>query len=280
MVPAWVADRVPAESWEPVAGGYTRAPKWRARLRDGTSAFLKFAEDDDLAVRTIAAEIRVYEAVRGPFLPILYDAYDADDRALLMLEDLAEAHWPPPYPKDVAPLFSALDAVASVAPAPDLPKLNEPVETPWQRFARAPEPLISLGVCSAEWLTNALPSLIEAEARVPLSGTQLVHNDVWAENLCFARRGAVLVDWAEARIGNPAIDVAFALVSLRVENAQPPPVEDEPEMAAFVTGVVATEAASPAPGWAAEGSTLRQDQLADLRVALPWVAEQLGLPSP
>ena len=33
-------------------------------------------------------------------------------------------------------------------------------------------------------------------------------------------------------------------------------------------------------GWAAEGSTLRQDQLADLRVALPWVAEQLGLPSP
>jgi Phosphotransferase enzyme family len=280
MVPAWVADRVPGEWWEPVARGYTRAPKWRVRLRDGTRAFLKFAEDDDLAVRTIAAEIRVYEAVHGPFMPTLYDSHNADDRALLLLEDLAEADWPPPYPEDPSPLFKALDAAASIAPPPHLPKLNEPVETPWQRFARAPEPLLSLGVCSAAWLTNALPSLIEAEARVPPSGTHLVHYDVWAENLCFARRGAVLVDWAEARIGNPAIDIAFALLSLRVESVQPPPVEDEPALAAFVTGVVASEAASPVPSWAASGSTLRQDQLADLRVALPWVADQLGLSPP
>jgi hypothetical protein len=60
----------------------------------------------------------------------------------------------------------------------------------------------------------------------------------------------------------------------------PPPVADEPALAAFVTGVIAAEASSPAPKWASAGSTLREDQRRDLAIALPWVAEQLELLPP
>jgi aminoglycoside phosphotransferase (APT) family kinase protein len=177
-------------------------------------------------------------------------------------------------------LFEALEAVASVDAPRDLPRLAELEETPWQRIAGEPEPLLALGACSESWLQHALPALLEAEARVRLSGERLVHYDVWAENLCFSDRGVVFVDWAEARIGNPSIDVAFALLSLHVEGVVTPPVEDEPALAAFVTGVVASEAAAPLPMWTTIDSTLREDQLGDLRVALPWVAAQLGLPQP
>jgi hypothetical protein len=280
MLPAWVLERVDADSWEPVGGGYTRAPKWRAQLKSGGSRFVKFAENDELATRSIVAETRVYGSVTAPFLPAVYDIFVADRRALLVLEDLADANWPPPYPDDVEPLFEALDALASIDPPRNLPRLAERQETAWQRFAREPEPLLALGVCSESWLQHSLPALLESEAGVPLSGDRLVHYDVWAENLCFTDRAAVLVDWAEARIGNPAIDVAFALLSLRVEGAVTPQVDDEPALATFVTGVVAAEAASPLPTWTASDSTLRADQLGDLRVALPWVAAQLALPPP
>jgi aminoglycoside phosphotransferase (APT) family kinase protein len=280
VVPAWVAERVQAEEWRPIGGGYTRAPKWLARSRDGTNVFVKAAEDDELALRPLRTEIAVLEAVEGPFLPRLHDALVADDRALAVLEDLSGAVWPPPYPSDVRPLFEALADVAAARPPAVLRGLEPREETRWRQIEREPEPLLALGVCSERWLADALPLLIEAESRVPLAGDSLVHYDVWSDNLCFAERGAVLVDWAEARIGNPAIDVAFALLSLRVEGAALPPVEDEPALAAFVTGVVATEAAAPPPAWAVDRSTLREDQRSDLRAALPWTASVLGLPPP
>ena len=269
-----------AEEWRPVGGGYTRAPKWSARRRDGTRVFVKAAEDDELALRPLRTEIAVLEAVNGTFLPRLYDAHVAENRALAVLEDLSGAAWPPPYPLDVGPLFEALEAVAEARPPTALRRLEPLEEARWRRIERAPEALLALGVCSEPWLIEALPLLIDAESRVPLPGKSLVHYDVWSDNLCFAERGAVLVDWAEAKIGNGAIDVAFALLSLQVEGAAAPPVEDEAGLAAFVTAVVATEASAPPPAWAVSGSALREDQRSDLRVALRWTAEVLGLPSP
>jgi Phosphotransferase enzyme family len=280
VVPAWVAERVGAEEWRPIGGGYTRAPKWWARRRDGSSVFVKAAEDDELALRPLRTEISVLEAVEGTFLPRVHDVYGAENRALVVLEDLSGAAWPPPYPPDVRPLFEALEAVAEARPPSTLRRLEPLQETRWQRIERTPEALLALDVCSELWLTEALPLLIEAESRVPVPGDSLVQYDVWSDNLCFADRGAVLVDWAEAKIGNGVIDVAFALLSLHVEGSTAPPVEDEAGLAAFVTGVVATEAAAPPPAWAVSGSALREDQRSDLRVALRWTAAALGLSSP
>jgi Phosphotransferase enzyme family len=250
--------------WEPIAaGGYTRARKWRVTLDDGTRLFAKEAP---------ASEIAVYEAVDAGFLPRVHDVRDG----IVLLEDLSDAHWPPPYPDDSAPLLAALEQVAATRPPSQLPRLTD--GSRWQAIASEPRPLLALGLCSADWLDRALPALIEAEARVPRSGDAFVHYDVWARNLCFADRGAVLVDWAMAHIGNPRIDLAFALLSLRVEGARTPAVDDEPGLAAYVTGVVATEASLPPPEWAAAGANLREDQKSDLAIALPWVAQQLGCP--
>ena len=250
--------------WEPILeGGYTRARKWRVTLDDGTRLFAKEAP---------ASEIAVYEGVDAHFLPRVFDVRDG----VLLLEDLSHAQWPPPYPDDASALFAALDEVAATQPPPQLPRLTD--HSNWQAIADEPRSLLALGLCPADWLEHALPALIEAEARMPLSGEALVHYDVWARNLCFAARGVVLVDWAMAHIGNPRIDLAFALLSLHVEGGRTPAVDDEPALAAYVTGVVGTEAAKPSPDWAAEGTNIREDQKSDLAIALPWVAQQVGCP--
>jgi Phosphotransferase enzyme family len=251
--------------WEQVGGGYTRARKWRVRLEDGSYAFAKEARSTELAV---------YESVTGGFLPDVHEIRDG----VLVIEDLSGANWPPPYPDDVTPLFVALDEIAATAPPPQLRPLTD--ERRWTAIADDPSALLDLGLCSIAWLERALPVLVEAEARVPQAGSGLVHNDVWADNVCFTDRGAVLVDWAEARIGNPRIDLAFALLSLNVEGAAYLPVFDEPALAAFVMGIIATEAPLPLPDWAQAGSTLRDDQKSDLAVGLRWAAEQLALPPP
>jgi hypothetical protein len=274
MVPSWVAARVDADEWEPITGGYTKTPKWRARRRDGTTVFVKAGE-----LRPLAVELVVYRHVLAPFVPVVHDLWEDDERAVLVLEDLSRAQWPPPYPDDVGPLFAALDAMAAV-PAPELSPLTQPELSSWARIEQDAQSLLSLGVCTEPWLTDALPALRAGEAAVPVAGSQLVHNDIWTDNLCFTERGVVFVDWAEARTGNAEIDVAFALLSLQVAGARAPEIENAARLAAFVTGIVATEAIKPPPSWSHSGTTLREDQLADLRVALPWTAGLLGLPPP
>jgi phosphotransferase family enzyme len=274
MVPSWVAARVDADEWEPITGGYTKTPKWRARRRDGTTVFVKAGQ-----LRSLEAELVVYREVCAPFVPVVHDLWDDAERVVLVLEDLSRAEWPPPYPEDVGPLFTALNAAAAL-PAPELPPLSDRELSSWGQIAKDPEPLLALGVCTERWLTRALPLLASAEAAVPATGKQLVHNDIWTDNLCFTDRGVVLVDWAQARMGNARIDVAFALLSLQVAGARVPELEDAAALAAFVTGIVATESIKPPPSWSHSGAALREDQLADLRIALPWTAGLLGLPPP
>ncbi|MEX2211208.1 MAG: hypothetical protein WD689_05535 [Gaiellaceae bacterium] len=281
MVPAWIAERVPAESWEPVTGGYTRASRFRARFADGSSAFVK-AADDDLVLRMLRREITVYESVAGGFLPRVLEAADEGSRAYLVLEDLGEAHWPPPYPPDTRPLLAALEEVAAAPPPPPLPRLREPERGAWAAVAEDPEPLLRLGVCSRDWLEAAVEQLAVAEASVPYAGEELVHYDVWSGNLCFAERGVVLVDWSEARIGNGRLDVALALLSIRAEGGRPPELEtpDEAGLAAYAAGVAASGATAPLPDWAAHDATLREDQRGDLVHALRWAAGTLGISPP
>lgn len=89
----------------------------------------------------------------------------------------------------------------------------------------------------------------------------------------------MLVDWNWARVGNPAVDVAFWLPSLALEGG---PTPDEvtrvrPDIAAFaplVAGFFAAQAGLPAPIGA---PAVRGFQLAQLEVALPWAVRAAGL---
>jgi aminoglycoside phosphotransferase len=266
-------------AWKPLDGdGYTRSRAWRVETTDGP-VFVKQAEDEG-SLSMLRRESVVYRGVAGPFLPSLVGFADSGDRAVLAVEFLEGASWPPPYPEDVGPLFDALELVAA-APPPELPVYG-PWRSRWERVATDPEPFLGLGLRSREWLEASVGALIEAEARADFEGGALVHNDVYSGNVAFTSRGAVLVDWGAAMRGSRWIDIAFALLSVRAEGAAMPRVDfpAEAAFAAALSGHLAVDAPAPLPAWAEPGSTLRQDMAADLAHALDWVTALLGLHLP
>ena len=263
----------------PSAGGYTRSRSWRVTTPAG-SVFVKEA-DDEGSLHMLRQEATVYREVGGPFLPAFVGFADSGERALLAIEWLEDADWPPPYPEDVGPLFDALALVAATVPPAELPR-QRPRFSRWERVAADPQPFLGLGLCSARWLERSLDTLVAAEATADFEGGVLVHNDVYSRNVCFAPRGAVLVDWGAAVRGSPWIDVAFALLSVRVEGGTPPVLDFPAEgaFAAALAGHLAVEAPAPLPQWAEPGSTLSDDMRGDLEYALAWAAALLDLSPP
>jgi hypothetical protein len=271
---------VAPRQWDLRYGGHTRAGKARAFLPDDTSVFVKWAEDDRSAA--LLDELRVLRVVRGSFLPLVVGW--SVDPAVVIMEDLSAGVWPPPYPADIGPLWAALEAKAAVESPAGLPRLEDWAGSKhrWRRVGEHPEPFLDLGVVSEAWLRTHLEDLIVAEERVSLAGAQLVHNDVFSGNMTFVGGRAILIDWATAAVGNAWLDTAMAALSLRSEGG--PPVRlgfpDECGFAALLAGHNALEAAAPLPDWARPDSTLRLEQLVDLRHALAWAAECLDLPGP
>lgn len=271
---------VAPSSWKVRAGGHTRAGKAQAILPDGAGVFVKWGAGD--ASAALLDELRVLSVVRGSFLPTV--AGWSADPAVVVMEDLSSGTWPPPFPGDLEPLWAALASKADVTPPEGLPLLEEwpGSRHHWARVAGDPSPLLGLGVVTDAWLHAHLADLIAAEESVPLSGTQLVHNDVFSGNMTFLGDRAILVDWATAAVGNALLDTAMAVLSLRSEGG--PRVRlgfpDEPGFAAMLAGHNALEAPAPLPDWARPDSTLRVEQLGDLRHALAWAAECLRLPPP
>lgn len=267
-----------AASWEPLStGGYTLSRAWRVMTNDGL-VFAKEAEDEG-SLHMLRREALVYRDVRGPFLPAFVGYADSGDKALLAVELLESAQWPPPYPEDVSPLFDAVELVAASVVPVELPAQRHR-DSRWRRVADDPGPFLGLGLCSRAWLTASIGALIDAEEQAVFEGDCLVHNDIYAANVAFTQRGAVLVDWGASVRGSRWIDVAFALLSVRVEGGTPPELAFSGE-AAFATalaGHFAAEAPAPLPDWAEPGSTLREDMAGDLVHALRWVAELLELP--
>lgn len=264
-------------AWTPVqAGGYTRSHAWRADTSDGP-VFVKQAEERG-SLDMLRCEGVVYRGVSGSFLPQFVGFADSGERALLAIELLEGAQWPPPYPDDVTPLLDALGAVAATRPPDELQPYGA-WSPRWERVAADPAAFLGLSLCSPDWLEASLAALIAAEREADFDGTCLVHNDVYSANVAFARGGALLVDWGVARCGSPLVDAAQALLSIRVEGGKPPPSPAgvEPFVAAFAGGL-AVEAPAPLPDWAAPGATLREDMKGDLAVALNWLVELLDLP--
>jgi Phosphotransferase enzyme family len=263
------------------SSGYSVAFHAIAELANGTTAFVK-AATEPVTAGFIRDEQRVYGALSGPFMPALL-ALDEDDPPLLVLEDLRAADWPPPWEGSM--IEAVRETLAAVAATPP-PSAIEPIEqhrerlvTGWSEVEADPDPFLGLGVCSRDWLVHALPILRDASETAPIDGDAVVHLDVRSDNLCIAARGAVLVDWNHASVGNPDLDVACWLPSLRLEGG-PEPDEIMPGVAGFaalLAGFFGCRAGLPAPTTAPQ---VRPLQLAQLRVSLPWAARELGLQPP
>jgi hypothetical protein len=201
---------------------------------------------------------------------------------LLLLEDLTGADWPPPWTQQrIALVLAALDELHGTRPPAGLPRLDEMrgAVAGWPAVRDDPALLLATGVCSAEWLDTVLPALVQAAAEAELGGDELLHFDVRSDNLAFRGGQAVLVDWNITCAGNGRFDVAFWLPSLRLEGG-PQPWEVLPDagaLAAVVAGFFAARAGLPPPPGA---PTVRDFQLRQLEVALPWAARELGQAPP
>ena len=269
-------------AWRPHdSGGYTRSRAWRVETVDGP-VFVKQAEEPG-PLHMLRREAVVYRSVRGAFVPGFVGFADAGDRALLAVEFLEDAAWPPPYPEDVGPLFDALELVADATPPPDLPA-HGPWRSRWERVAADPEPFLGLGLCSPPRLAPrcSMPSSRSPPPRSRRSSKATRSSTTTSTAGTSASRAAVPCSSTGERrfAARGGSDVAFALLSVRVEGAAIPRVDfpSEADFAAAIAGHFAMEAPAPLPDWAEPGSTLREDMAGDLAHALRWVVELLELP--
>jgi hypothetical protein len=274
-------------SAEPVVGrGYTHNRRERITLDDGRSVFVKAAVDD-LSAGWLRLEHLVYANVVGTFMPDFLGYDEGSGVPLLVIEDLSDAYWPPPWREgDVALVRSALDAVAATsAPAGLTPIGDWRAEwlSGWSAVRDDPEPFLATGVASHDWLEANLDALEAAAERAPVAdGSSLLHLDVRSDNLALTERGPVLFDWNWASRGNPLLDLVAWAPSLCIETGMRPEevvdADGAGEMAALIAGVWAAVAGLPPPPTAEQ--RMRDAQLAALRVCLPWACRTLQIDEP
>jgi hypothetical protein len=256
--------------------GYAAAYHAVAELEDGQSVFVK-AGVEEVTSEFLREEIRFYRSFQAPFMPAFHGADDGDP-PILVIEDLRGGRWPPPWDDDaVGAVRQALEDVAASEPSEHV----EPVDAAWLRggwaeIERDPEPFLATGMCSREWLKTALPVLREAAETAPIEGDALLHLDVRSDNICLTERGAVLVDWNQACVGNPELDVAAWLPSLRLEGGPEPEeiLTGGGGLAAVLAGFFGSRVGLPPPPTA---PLVRQIQRAQLEVALAWSSRELEL---
>lgn len=269
----------PVHAFAPVHGGYTAAQRWTFGC--GAARYFAKVGVTPLTAGLLRREIAVYGGLRGPFMPQVH-GWDADAaQPVLVLEDLSGAQWPPPW--QAGHVQAAREALRQLhgaqAALPTFEQVHAPWAANWAAVARDPAPFLALGLASDAWLAAALPALTEAEARCDPAGSAPCHWDVRSDNLCLKQGRVLLIDWAEACLSDPALDLGFWLPSLAHEGGPPPEalLPGRPDVAAWVSGYFAARAGLPP---IADAPRVRTVQRAQLAQALPWAARALGLAEP
>jgi hypothetical protein len=256
--------------------GYAAAYHGVAVLEDGLTVFVK-AGTEEVTSGFLRKEIRFYRSFQAPFMPVFHGADDADP-PILVIEDLRRGRWPPPWDSNaVGAVRKALEDLAASEP----PQWIEPVDRQWltggwAEIERDPEPFLATGLCSGDWLEASLPVLRDAAESAPVEGDALLHLDVRSDNLCLSERGVVLVDWNQACVGNPELDVAAWLPSLRLEGGPDPEeiLTGGGGLAAVLAGFFASRVGLPPPPTAPQ---VRKIQRVQLEAALAWASRELDL---
>lgn len=264
-----------------VKGGYTAAHRLIVNFSNGRSAFVKVSADP-ITAGWLRSEHRIYQSVQADFMPTLLGWDDDGEKPLLVLEDLSSGLWPRTWTPDmIAATLKTLESVRNSQPPNGLPTLESMRHelASWHLVDLQPESFLTLGLCSADWLHDALPTLITAENRAVLAGSELLHLDIRSDNICFLGDRVVLVDWNWACVGNAMLDVLFWLPSLRLEGGPHPEqiIGGDPNLVALAAGFWAYRAGMPPPH---STSAVRDLQRKQLEIALPWSANLLRLPPP
>lgn len=261
-----------------VRRGYTAAERWRCTTRHG-SFFAKIATNKRTK-RELNYEYQNYLRIEASFTPDLLGFIDAPERPVLLLEDLCDASWPPPWSRhDIDTVLESITAVHNHQPKPGIKTFMErnPNESSsWSLINDDPKPFLSLGLVDANWLKAKLPALIEAEQYCSVEGNALCHWDLRSDNMCLPDGGMKFVDWGDACFSNPKLDLGAWLPSLAFEGGPLPDdiLPNEPEIAAWVCGFFAAYAGLPVPS---DAPLVRKVQKEQLSIALPWCQRALKI---
>lgn len=277
---ARAAGRAPVGWTRVTGGGYTPAERWVVEFEDRTRAFAKVGVTE-LVAGWLRRERRAYVEIAGPFMPLMLGWSDGP-APVLLLEDLSDATWPPPW--DARLIGRTLATLERVASTP-CPSWATPLQglddlfAGWSQVAADPEPFLGLELVSDRWLEVALSILVAHEHPPELEGSALLHFDVRSDNICFAEDRTLLVDWNLVARGNALFDVAAWLPSLQFEGG-PLPEAVSPAAGVFAPALAGYFCArAPQPG-IPDAPHVRRVQLEQATTALPWAARHLGLPPP
>lgn len=205
-----------------VHGGYTGATKVRLQLSDGQWVFAKIACEDQSRM-WLKREQEVYLGLgTRDFLP-RFISFSSDSRlSVLLLEDLSQASWPPPWREgDVERVLEAIGQVHVQKPPVNTKRSKWEMRRPffWRKIQSSKQRFLALGCCSAAWFENNLSHLEALEASVVFEGDQFVHLDIRSDNLCFVGASVKIIDWNWSSIGNGKGDIAGWLPGLALESS-------------------------------------------------------------
>jgi hypothetical protein len=261
-------------------GGWSIARRGVFELEGGETVFAKMGDVQD-TITAIRTECKVYPRLTGPFVPRCLAA--DPEEAVLVLEDLSAATWPPPWtPALLAQLEDLFVDLARTTADPTLPTLAGRLQEwgAWERVAAEPSGLLASGVVSAAWLDRYLQPLLDAQSRGSTRGDSLLHVDIRSDNLCFRSGSAMLVDWNHAARGDSRWDRLLMLQTIVLEGG--PPAQEQapdadPAIVVWLAGYFAARVGLPAP----EGAPgVRRFQRAQLDVVLPWACRLVDIPAP
>jgi len=269
---------------EPMVGhGGPSHRRWRVLFDDRPPAFAKIAAFDYVA-EWLRLEHANYRALSGlPCIPDLLGWHDDGESPALVIEDLSEAAWPPPWSTEgVDAVLAALDEIQGTPPPAaiddDFGALFD-IHEGWDPMRADPTRALGLGVFDRAWFDRYADALAAAAAKAELGGGALLHGDVRSDNLCLRDGRAVLIDWNWACVGAPELDRAAWLPSLHHEGGPEPwtLLHDAGPLAALLAGFFLEHAArEPIP----QAPHVRRLQLDQGVVALAWACRELSIPLP
>ncbi|MFI5056132.1 MAG: aminoglycoside phosphotransferase family protein [Actinomycetota bacterium] len=257
--------------------------RWLVAFDDGSAAFAKIAAFDYTA-DWLRLERTNYGVLAGhDYLPRLLGWHDDGEAPALVIEDLASAHWPPPW--TTARIDAVLEALSAVQATPPPEQIQTlfgemfDIQEGWLPLRADPARALALGLFDDAWLAAWGETLTQAAGEALLEGNALLHGDVRSDNLCLVGERAVFVDWNWACVGSPLLDVAAWLPSLHHEGG-PAPWEilpGEGALASLLAGFFLEHAGDPP---IPQAPHVRQLQLDQGRVALAWACRELGIAPP
>ncbi len=260
-------------------GGHSPAKRWILHLEGGERVFAKLATDRETD-QELRREYSLHARIPSPHLARLLGFDPRPAGSLLLLEDLSAGRWDLNWTRDrVAAVEQAMVSLRDRAREAGLrlPRLVGPQS--WKRIEAAPGIALHSRAVSPAWLRACLPALESVETGLDLSGDILIHSDLNEGNVFFEATGkAWILDWSRACLGHPRYDamrlgLSAAVGGMPAEEA----MADDPPAVAMMAGSLLVACGQPAPpGW----QGLRQQQWRQLRVALSWIVERLGLPAP